>query len=106
MRTLLLMSTLSIAIVLVLVPVAGAQEITVIEKNIGGPQQYEAAAQCRAQGLIADETGECETVEAAQARGIIIEPLPDTGGISLMLPATVLLVGSGILGLAIARRNS
>ena len=106
LKRLLLLSTLSIAVMLVLVPVAGAQEIPVIEENIGGPQQYEAAVQCRAQGLIADETGECETVEAAQARGVIIEPLPDTGGISLLLPAAMLLLGSGILGLAIARRNS
>jgi hypothetical protein len=32
--------------------------------------------------------------------------LPATGGISLMIPAAVLLIGSSILGLAIARRNS
>lgn len=32
--------------------------------------------------------------------------LPATGGISLILPAAVLLLGSGILGIAIVRRNS
>ena len=89
-----------------LMPVAGAQEIEIIEENISSPQQYEAAVQCRAQGLIADETGACETVEAAQARGVIVVPLPDTGGISLLLPAAVLLLGTGILGVAIVRRNS
>ena len=32
--------------------------------------------------------------------------LPATGGISLLLPAAVLLLGSGIFGLAVARRTS
>ncbi len=73
-----------------------------VENPLPYTPQREAAGECRAQGLLADETGAC----IAPATETAPNALPATGGISLLLPAAVLLLGSGILGLAIARRNS
>lgn len=54
---------------------------------------------------VTDADREATTDAPATSEATATE-LPATGGISLVLPAAMLLLGSGILGLAIVRRNS
>jgi hypothetical protein len=74
---------------LVLMPIAGAQETTMMmeETMMDGGQMMETT--------MMEETG----VSGGQG------PIPESGGPAILLPAAALLLGSGILTYAILRRR-
>ncbi len=123
MRRLLLLAALSMVVMLVLAPAAMAQDVDCPQLAPGEAEAILAADPSDPNRLDADNDGiPCESgtgtgtptqSPATEQYQYSTQPattpstaLPSSGGISLLLPAALLLVGSGILGLAIARRNS
>ncbi len=140
LRRLLLLATLSMAVMLVLAPTAMAQTADTDCADYATQEQAQAvynADPSDPNGLDADDDGiACETLASGGSMedgtmmmqyGSMMEDdsmmmeddsmmmedssmgttaLPTTGGPSLLLPAAVLLFGSGILGFALVRRNS
>ncbi len=133
LRRLLLLATLSMAVMLVLAPTAMAQTADTDCADYATQEQAQAvynADPSDPNGLDADDDGiACETLASGGSMedgtmmmqyGSMMEDdsmmmedssmgttaLPTTGGPSLLLPAAVLLLGFGILGFALVRRNS
>ena len=88
MKRAIFLATAALLAMLVLMPIAGAQETTMMmqETMMGG-----------AQGATMME----ETMMAGGQAGAI----PESGGPAILLPAAALLLGSGILTYAILRRR-
>jgi hypothetical protein len=92
----ILLATAALLAMLVLVPMALAQDTTVMDGTTflsgtvaGGPT------------IVTDVFGPPPTVEGSPTPG----PIPPSGGPAILLPAAALLVGSGILTYAILRRR-
>jgi hypothetical protein len=93
----ILLATAALLAMLVLVPMALAQDTTVMDGTtflvpytvVGGPT------------IVTDVFGPPPTVAGSPTPG----PIPPSGGPAILLPAVALLVGSGIVTYAILRRR-
>ena len=87
MKRTILLATVALMAMLVLAPVAMAQDTTMMMEDTG---------------MMMEDTGMMEMTESgAQTE----DDLPGSGGPAILLPAAALLVGSGILTYAILRRR-
>ena len=84
MKRAIFLATVALLAMLVLMPIAGAQETTMMEETMmmGSTMMME------------------DTMVSGQAGDI-----PESGGPAILLPAAALLLGSGILTYAILRRR-
>jgi hypothetical protein len=89
MKRAILLATAALLLMLVVAPVAMAQETTVMPAG--------AAGETMPMGAAGGET----TMPMDGGR----QPLPGSGGPAILLPAAALLLGSGILTYAILRRR-
>jgi hypothetical protein len=92
MKRAIFLATAALLVMLVLAPVALAQDTTMMKGAAGGATQ--AGGQTAA--------GAAMSAGATQAGG---QPLPGSGGPAILLPAAALLLGSGVLTYAILRRR-
>jgi glucose/arabinose dehydrogenase len=99
MKRLLYLATLSTMALLMFAPAALAQDQ--MQQMQGQMQQMEPQMQQHMQEHMQQMQGQMQ--EHMQEH---MQQLPDTGGISLLLPAAALLLGSGISGLAVLARSS
>ena len=88
MKRTILLATVALMAMLVLAPVAMAQDTTMMMEGTGMMMEDT--------GMMMEGTG-----SGTQAAG----DLPGSGGPAILLPAAALLVGSGILTYAILRRR-
>jgi hypothetical protein len=92
MKRAIFLATAALLVMLVLAPVALAQEDT----TVMGGQTQPAGGQTKMAG------GQTQPGGQTQARG---GPLPRSGGPAILLPAAALLLGSGVLTYAVLRRR-
>ncbi len=91
MKRAIFLATAALLAMLVLMPIAGAQETTMM-----GGQTMMGGGQMMGTTMMMEDT----MVAGGQAAGI-----PESGGPAILLPAAALLLGSGILTYAILRRR-
>lgn len=135
MKRLLYLAMLAMLAMLVLAPAAGAQDFPVVAdpsqcpgntvptggggeficfpaefacEGIVSQADFEAcvAEQQAMQAILAPEPAAPVPAPAPAPTAPAMTPLPDTGGLALLLPVAALLMGSGLLGFAALRRRS
>jgi hypothetical protein len=89
MKRIILLAMVAFMAMLVLAPMAMAQDTTMMMEDTG---------------MMMEETG-MTMMEMTAAGQQDDSPLPSSGGPAILLPAAALLVGSGILTYAILRRR-
>jgi ABC-type cobalt transport system substrate-binding protein len=92
MKRAIFLATAALLVVLVLAPVALAQDTTMMgaETQAGGGATQAGGGATQAGGGTAGKAG---------------KPLPPSGGPEILLPAAALLLGSGVLTYAVLRRR-
>jgi hypothetical protein len=97
MKRAIFLATAALLVMLVLAPVAMAQDTAM---KAGGQTAMKAG------GQTAMKAGGQTVMAAGQtAMGAGGQPLPGSGGPAILLPAAALLLGSGVLTYAILRRR-
>jgi uncharacterized Zn-binding protein involved in type VI secretion len=97
MKRAIFLATAALLVMLVLAPVAMAQDTAM---KAGGQTAMKAGGQTVMAG------GKTAAIAGGQtAMGAGGQPLPGSGGPAILLPAAALLLGSGVLTYAIVRRR-
>jgi hypothetical protein len=94
MKRIILLAMVAFMAMLVLAPMAMAQDTTMMMEETGMMMEDT--------GMMMEDTGMMEMTGAGQETD---DGLPTSGGPAILLPAAALLVGSGILTYAILRRR-
>jgi hypothetical protein len=94
MKRIILLAMVAFMAMLVLAPMAMAQDTTMMMEDTGMMMEET--------GMMMEDTGMMEMTGAGQETD---DGLPTSGGPAILLPAAALLVGSGILTYAILRRR-
>ena len=94
MKRIILLAMVAFMAMLVLAPMAMAQDTTMMMEDTGMMMEET--------GMMMEDTGMMEMTGAGQETD---NGLPTSGGPAILLPAAALLVGSGILTYAILRRR-
>ena len=89
MKRAIFLATAALLVMLVLAPVALAQDTTMMQGQTQAPGGGKTMGQTQAPG-------------GAKTAG---KPLPPSGGPEILLPAAALLLGSGVLTYAVLRRR-
>jgi hypothetical protein len=93
MKRIILLAMVAFMAMLVLAPMAMAQDTTMMMEDTGMMMEET--------GMMMEDTGMMEMTATPAAD----DDLPTSGGPAILLPAAALLVGSGILTYAILRRR-
>jgi hypothetical protein len=94
MKRIILLAMVAFMAMLVLAPMAMAQDTTMMMEDTGMMMEET--------GMMMEDTGMMEMTGAGEETD---NGLPTSGGPAILLPAAALLVGSGILTYAILRRR-
>jgi hypothetical protein len=94
MKRIILLAMVAFMAMLVLAPMAMAQDTTMMMEETGMMMEET--------GMMMEDTGMMEMTGAGEETD---NGLPTSGGPAILLPAAALLVGSGILTYAILRRR-
>jgi hypothetical protein len=102
MKRAILLAMVALMAMLVLAPMAMAQDTTMMMEDTGMMME-DTGMMMEDTGMMMEDTG--MMMEMTGAGQMDDDDLPTSGGPAILLPAAALLVGSGILTYAILRRR-